>query len=105
MQRRGQSHFATAQNRDSLRSRAAPSRLLEITVPQDNRTTPLLSDTTTWATELNTIKSSTTATKVQLTDLLRTASTATVTGGSGTLRGAVRFRVLIRPSTTDYSGY
>ncbi|MCE9547647.1 MAG: prepilin-type N-terminal cleavage/methylation domain-containing protein [Planctomycetia bacterium] len=84
---------------------AAPNRLLEITVPNDTRTTPLLTDTASWQTNLSAIINGTSATKTMLTDLLRTASSNGGTTSTTQLRGAVRFRVTVRPSTTDWASY
>jgi hypothetical protein len=88
---------------------AAPYRLVEITVPTDTRTTPAVTDTSAWATNINAIKSSNAAKKTILTDLLRIADAGTVisSGGSNNsqLRGAIRFRVVVRPSETDWTNF
>jgi len=82
---------------------AEPNRLLEITVPNDSRPAPSLSNTAQWRTELNAIKSSDASEKVMLTDLLRTA--AATDGGADSLsaKGAVRFNVVVRPSASQWA--
>jgi len=89
----------------------APFRLVEITVPTDTRATPALSDTAAWQSEIAAIKTSTAATKTVLTDLLRVADAGTTSTTSKTtaltqqLRGAVRFRLVVRPSQADWANY
>jgi hypothetical protein len=78
-----------------------PNQLLEITNPSDTRTVPAVTDQTDWASNILAMKQSTTATKVVLTNLLRTAS---VTSGS-TLRGVVRFASRSYPTNTEWSNY
>lgn len=88
---------------------AAPYRLVEITVPTDTRTTPDATDTAAWATNITAIKSSSAAKKTILTDMLRIADAGTVTSSGGSnnsqLRGALRFRVVVRPSATNWTNY
>lgn len=79
-----------------------PSELLEITNPSDTRQVPALSATSTWDTELANLKSSTTATRTILTDLMRTASASSGTTG---LRAALRFEVDMRPTATEWANY
>jgi len=89
----------------------APYRLVEITVPTDTRATPALSDTAAWATNVASIKTSTSATKTVLTDLLRLAdaSAASSSGNANPstaqLRAAVRFCLAVRPSQTAWANY
>ncbi len=79
---------------------SAPNKLLEITVPSDTRTVPDLNDESTWLSELSSIKSSQGATVVQLTDLLRSATTQ-----GAVTRGAVRFIATVRPTEDEWTDY
>jgi hypothetical protein len=81
----------------------APQRLLEITVPNDTSRAPAWSDTTAWNQCLATIKNSNSATKVELTDRLRTAAIPEAANG-GTVTAA-RFDVLLRPSEKSWQDY
>ncbi len=81
-----------------------PNRLLEITVPNDNRTTPPLTDTAAWRNELRTLKTSASASRIVLTHLLRAAS-LDGSGSAQSLRGVVRFRSVVRPSVQQYNDY
>ena len=78
-----------------------PNQLLEITNPTDTRTVPVVTDQTDWASNILAMKQSSTATKVVLTNLLRTAR---VNSGS-TLRGVVRFVSRCYPTATEWSNY
>ena len=85
---------------------AAPYRLVEITAPTDTRTTPALTDTSAWLSNVNAIKTSSAATKTILTDMMRIASTGSGTSSSSNqLRGAVRFNVVVRPTQADWTSY
>jgi hypothetical protein len=86
---------------------AAPNRLLEITAPTDTRTTPALTDTAAWQSNINAIKTSNAAVKTILTDMLRVADAGSGTSGTGSsqLRAALRFSVVIRPSQADWTNY
>jgi hypothetical protein len=79
-----------------------PNRLLEITNTADTRPVPALTDTATWASELATLKASTTARKLLLTDLMRTA---VLTAGSPNPRGCVRFEIEQRPTASEWASY
>jgi prepilin-type N-terminal cleavage/methylation domain-containing protein len=79
-----------------------PNRLVEITNASDTRQVPALSDAATWASELATLKASTTARKLLLTDLMRTA---VLTAGSPNPRGCVRFEVEFRPTAAEWASY
>lgn len=89
----------------------AQYRLVEIKVPTDTRSAPALSDTSAWLSNINSIKTSSAATKTILTDMMRIAAAGSVTSSGGNnsvssqLRGAVRFRVVVRPSQTDWTNY
>ena len=78
----------------------SPQQLLEITAPSDSRTVPALTNTSTWATELTALKTGNTATRVVLTEMVRTGSV-----GTNKIRAAVRFEVERRPSATQWSSY
>jgi len=82
---------------------SAPHQLLEITVPTDTRATPALSNTSLWQTELATIKNSTSAKKVTLVSLLRTAKVTT--DANSPIRGAVRFHVRVLPSISQWDNF
>ncbi len=77
-------------------------RLLEIRVPSDARTVPPLEDTSAWVWELAGFKMNPAAQRVQLTNLLRTAS---ATADPNALRGAIRFEVRYLPSRDDWDDY
>ncbi|MCE9553505.1 MAG: prepilin-type N-terminal cleavage/methylation domain-containing protein [Planctomycetes bacterium] len=88
---------------------AAPYRLVEIKAPTDMRSTPALSDASAWLSNINSIKTSSAATKTILTDMLRIADAGSVTSSGGNsssqLRGAVRFGVMVRPKQSDWTNY
>jgi hypothetical protein len=83
--------------------KSAPNRLLEIRIPGDTRTVPALTDLTTWRSELLSVRQSNTVEKVELTDLVRTASTGSGLGAQ--TRAAVRFDVQQRPSSVDWQDF
>lgn len=82
-----------------------PNELLEITAPSDTRDIPLDSTLSgsTWLTELETLKSATTSTRVVLTKLLRVAQTNA--SDASTRRGCVRFEQILGPKATAWSSY
>jgi hypothetical protein len=81
---------------------SAPHRLLEITLPDDNRPAPAATNIIQWANELVAIHGNHAAEKVQLTDLLRMGDA----GSTGTqMRGAVRFETRLRPSAAEWTEY
>lgn len=80
---------------------SAPNELLEITVPNDNRTVPDRSQTSTWDTELDTIKAGNTAEKVVLLGMLHVAAVSP----SSTNHGCVRFIQRLLPSDSDWQSY
>jgi type II secretory pathway pseudopilin PulG len=81
----------------------APNRLLEVTNPGDARTVPALTDLSSWRTEVAAMKRANTATKTELTPLLRTADLSA--GGTPNLRAALRFDTRLRPDDTQWSEY
>lgn len=80
--------------------RNQPNRLLEITVPTDTGVAYAASDVAAWRSALASIKADQGAVRVVLTDLLRTAD-----GGDGSLRGMVRFTVVVRPTPVQWADY
>ncbi len=82
---------------------ADPSQLVEIRDATDTRTIPLSSEITqpTWVTLVNGVKTSPSATKVVLTDLLRTSENSIGTK----VRSAIRFERQIRPSESEWTAY
>jgi Tfp pilus assembly protein PilW len=82
---------------------AAPSTLAEIRSPNNTNACPAVADEAAWATLVASIQTSETSVKVPLTDRLRTATIGG--GGTGDLRGCVRFEVLMAPSVSQWSQY
>ena len=79
-----------------------PHKLLEITLPNDNRPAPAASNLVQWAIELASLHTRNDAVKVQLSDLLRTGDA----GSTGTqMRGVVRFETRLRPSAAEWTEY
>jgi hypothetical protein len=84
----------------------APNRLLEVTNTSDTRTVPALTDMNTWRTEVTAFKRSSSATKTELTTLMRTADlTGGASGGAAMVRAALRFDTRLRPDDTQWSEY
>jgi Tfp pilus assembly protein PilW len=81
---------------------ALPQRLIELRDAGNTSVCPPLTNVAGWATLVDSLKSSASATKVELTDRVRTASTS---GGSGDLRACVRFRASLTPSASDWTAY
>jgi Tfp pilus assembly protein PilV len=81
----------------------APNRLLEVTNPSDTRTVPALTDMTSWRTEVAAFKRSSSATKTELTSLVRTANLSIA--GTPNVRAALRFDTRLRPDDTQWSEY
>jgi hypothetical protein len=77
-----------------------PNRLLEITAPTYDSTTPPLSDTSAWRMHLRAFKVSDWAKRTQLTDQLRTVPVA-----DWQELGAVRFEVTLRPTEREWADY
>jgi hypothetical protein len=88
--------------------RNTPADLVEITIPDNATAMPSLDPTgagyssnlATWQATVLAMRQSTSATKVRLTSLLRTAAV-----GSSGLRGAVRFTLRLTPSDSQLSQY
>ena len=80
--------------------RSLPSRLIELRAPTNTNVCPAANDAVGWATLVDSLKSSASSVSVELTNRMRTAS---VSGGS--LRGCVRFEVLMAPSEGQWSQY
>jgi hypothetical protein len=83
--------------------RSQPNRLVEITVPNDTRTVPAVSDQSRWQSEIAAIRGGTSAQTAVLTDLMRTCAVPEST--TTPLRGAVRFETRLRPSDSDWARY
>jgi len=81
----------------------APNALVEIRSPSNANACPAVADEAAWATLVAGIKASADSVQVQLTDRLRTANISG--GGTGDLRGCVRFAVLMTPSASQWSQY
>ncbi len=87
---------------------AHPNNFIEVRSPTETTAVPAVSDTGSWKTLTDRLKSSTTVTKTLLTDRLRTAP---LTGdyndtlSPSDLRGCVRFRRLMAPSDSEWSQY
>ena len=81
---------------------ALPQRLIELRDASNTTVCPAVTNEAGWATLVDTLKSSATATKVELTDRVRTAST---NGAASDLRACVRFRLLLTPSAADWAAY
>ena len=80
-----------------------PSRLVEITAPNDTRTVPPVENRAQWAAEVEAIKQSGSSRVVTLTELLRTGLADDSIATSR--RGAVRFETRLRPSQSEWDDY
>jgi len=78
-----------------------PNRLLELSVPGDNRQAPAVDDSTGWRSEIDAMRLG--GERIQLTDLLRTCSINNLP--STAVRGAVRFQSRLRPSEDEWDDY
>lgn len=89
---------------------ANPNRLIEATLPTDNRPVPAsyAQDPASWYPILRALVGTSAARKTVLTNLMR-ASSATAVPGPATsatrLRGAVRFERELRPSAADWTRF
>jgi len=81
-----------------------PAQLLELRMPGNTTTVPALSNTASWTSLLNTIRTNATS-RVELTNRLRTASTNLSGSTTTNLRGVVRFNVLMAPSESQWALY
>ena len=82
---------------------AAPGDFVQLTVPGDTRTLP--SDAPGQKTLIDSLKTSSTANKVVLTNLLRIVAVSSSTSATTTNRGAVRFVVNLTPSAANWTSY
>jgi prepilin-type N-terminal cleavage/methylation domain-containing protein len=80
-----------------------PNLLLEITVPNDTRPVPPLSDQAPWSSEMAAIKNSASSRRVTLTNLMRTGTVLETDPPQR--RGAVRFESRLRPSDDEWTSY
>ena len=78
---------------------ASPTQLVEIRIPGDTQPVPPLSDVAAWQTSLSWAKTTNTAQRVVLTDMVR----APAVGSQP--RGAVRFQAVQRPSDAQLQAY
>ncbi len=81
-----------------------PSQLLEIRSSTDSRSTPPLSDTLSWLTELALLKQSSRVERVTLTNLVR-IGTVKRAGLTSQGRGAVFFHTVVRPSPSEWQQF
>ncbi|MHB1036970.1 MAG: prepilin-type N-terminal cleavage/methylation domain-containing protein [Pirellulales bacterium] len=81
---------------------AAPSRLVEFTVPNDIAAVPPLSDTTAWRAAVDTIRHAGGATKTVLTDLV---SASAASGSTLAAPSGLRFESTLRPSAAEWAEY
>ena len=85
-----------------------PNKLMEIRSPNETSSVPAATDVNGWRTLVNRLLTSTTTTKVMLTDRLRTSP---LTGNyseslsPSDLRGNIRFRRVMAPSESEWSQY
>lgn len=84
---------------------SAPNELWEITKPSDNRITPALSNTAAWRLELDSFRTSNSARRIVLTDLLRVASMRDGVGKTLATRAALRFEPVRRPSAIQWASF
>jgi len=83
-----------------------PSELWEITQPNSTAALPSASDTAAWKTAIDGLKTSNTAIKVVVTDLLRVETVSQVANNvAGRRRGCLRFERRVLPSTDDWTAY
>ncbi|MEX2175598.1 MAG: hypothetical protein WD872_14640 [Pirellulaceae bacterium] len=77
-----------------------PNVLIELRAPGNTNPAPAAADQAGWQALVDGLKLSTSSDKVELSDRLRTASVSD--GAGGTLRGCVRFHLLIAPSLAEW---
>ncbi len=75
-----------------------------IGVETDMRAAPALTNVSGWATELASFKTSTSAERQVVTDLLRVGQIRSTTG-TATSRSAIRFEALLRPSAKEWAKF
>lgn len=81
----------------------APNRLLEIRAPANNAIVPVATDQTAWRNLVETLRTSLSVERTELTDRLRTASVQA--GMSTNVRGCIRFNLLMGPSLEEWADY
>ncbi len=81
-----------------------PRELWEITHPGNSAAAPAASDTASWQTLLSALCTGVGPKRVVVTNRLHTASTNS-NGASTNLRAAVRFRLALTPSETEWAAY
>lgn len=81
----------------------APNRLMEIRAPANNAIVPAATDTSGWLNLVQTLRTSISAERTELTDRLRTASVEA--GMSTNVRGCVRFHLLMGPTIEEWEDY
>ncbi len=74
--------------------------MVELTAPTNTGQVPAADDAAGWLAALTSLKQRAATKAVVLTDLLRTCKTS-----GGSLRGAARFEVRLRPSAADWDAY
>ncbi len=82
----------------------SPNVLLEITDPTNTATVPATSNASAWSSALSSIRQSNAVERVELTPLLRTAST-TLGAANTNERAAVRFDLRLRPDDAEWADY
>lgn len=80
----------------------SPNNLLEVTWPSSSATCPATSDVTSWSTLANNFRTGNGPVRTVLTNMLRSNP---VSANSSTIKGAIRFRVMMQPDATDWAAY
>jgi hypothetical protein len=80
-----------------------PNTLVELTAPSDTRTVPPIDDQAAWLSAMALMKSADATVRIELTDLLRTASVSETPDTPR--RAALRFEVRRRPSDAQLAAY
>jgi prepilin-type N-terminal cleavage/methylation domain-containing protein len=81
----------------------APNDLVQLTVPRNTTTVPT-TNSASFTTLINSLKTSSTASKVVLTNLLQVAAVSSTVGGAAS-RSGVRFVATLTPSAASWSSY
>jgi prepilin-type N-terminal cleavage/methylation domain-containing protein len=81
-----------------------PNELIELTAPGDTRTVPEYTNLSGWISEIDALKNSTTARRILLTNLVRTAS-ADGSVSAASRRACVRFNVRYHPSDANLTDW
>ncbi len=82
-----------------------PAVLLECTQRTNTVSAPALSNTTAWFTLLDDFLTNNSASRVELTDLLRTEAIRSSPTSAATNRAAVRFHITMTPSEAEWTQY